>query len=510
MIACPNCGFSTDADPHLGDLDAANTDPRQQLADLDSEIARVTALLRQLRQKRTPLKREINAHSTVLRLPPEILSEIFVTYLATNGVDFVHQSWMRLTITNSPLLFGRVCRAWREIAWSTPSLWCSMRLPNLQKKKLDFVLVDGWLKRSGSLPLSICAALPSDNSSPIIVAIMDVIAKYSERWQNVHFELPLHCYDVLKRVKSRLPILHYIGIEKEPWAEVALHLDMFSVAPLLRHLYMRGINLYDFDLPTDQVTKLTLECDFVNEFLYLLRYSPQVVHCLVVGISIPSPRDQLHHALASKLENLEISFDQDYNGPISDILDALTLPAVRAFSCIAVEIDFPHLSFISLISRSSCSLQSLCLESCKTSDSEFVDCLRAIPSLQKLLLTEVTLTHEILRLLTPCYISDANPSQDLLPNLTTFEFMGPVDTFKLDMNVLLNWLRSRRVNGRSMLSNNERSHLAQLQSVKFNAVDSEAPDAYALAQLQHLVNDGMEIVLETSAGKLSRPSFSVP
>jgi hypothetical protein len=340
---------------------------------------------------------------------------------------------------------------------------------------------------------------------------MDVIAMYSERWQIVHFELPLFCYDILKCVKSRLPILQHISIDKEFWtdsevdSEVALHLEMFSVAPLLRRLDMRGIDLYDFDLPTDQVTKLTLECDYVSEFLDMLRDSPLAINCLCGGLSIPNPSDQLHHARASQLDTLQLGFELDYDGSISDVFDALTLPVLRELSCYASEHDFPHSSFISLISRSSCSLQSLCLESWKTSDSQFVECLGAMPSLQKLFLTEVTITNETLRLLDAYHPPDGNRSNCSLPNLIVFEFRGPVDDFKLDPTVLVSFMRSRRFHAESMPSDNGQSHIARIQSVKFESVDSAVPDDNILAYLQYLVYDGMEIILDTSAGKFNRP-----
>ena len=109
-----NSGFS----------DKTDADPRQQLADLESEIKCVEVLPRQLEQRRIPLKREINrCYTPILQFPPEITCEIFIRYLAA------HSSWHGTRAKFlSPLLLGKVCHSWRQLAWSTPVLWSSIRL----------------------------------------------------------------------------------------------------------------------------------------------------------------------------------------------------------------------------------------------------------------------------------------------------------------------------------------------------------------------------------------------
>ncbi|KAJ7129240.1 hypothetical protein C8R44DRAFT_533755, partial [Mycena epipterygia] len=53
----------------------------------------------------------------VLTIPLEITAEIFVHCLPTTRRSDV------LNPEEAPLLLTHVCRAWREIAISTPSLW---------------------------------------------------------------------------------------------------------------------------------------------------------------------------------------------------------------------------------------------------------------------------------------------------------------------------------------------------------------------------------------------------
>lgn len=52
-----------------------------------------------------------------------------------------------------PLTLGAICRAWRQIAWSTPTLWTFMCLKISHVKQLSPTtkLVEIWISRSGRL-----------------------------------------------------------------------------------------------------------------------------------------------------------------------------------------------------------------------------------------------------------------------------------------------------------------------------------------------------------------------
>jgi hypothetical protein len=171
-------------------------DPWQQLAALESEIMNVDVLPRELVLKLIHLKRNINACSSpVLQLPPEITSEIFFAYISDNVRDAVDTWQLQF---RSPLIFGTVCSSWRELAWSTPGLWSSLKLDLTMKA--DSTLVDQWLLRSGTTTLlSMHASFyePYNIPNPHVMAIMDVIARYSERWSHIAFELPQFCYERL-------------------------------------------------------------------------------------------------------------------------------------------------------------------------------------------------------------------------------------------------------------------------------------------------------------------------
>ncbi|KAE9397574.1 hypothetical protein BT96DRAFT_776309, partial [Gymnopus androsaceus JB14] len=104
-------------------LEALLAEPQLQLAQLESEIARVQALLESLFRKRNSVKEYIKAHralmSPIRRLPAETLSEILVHCLP--GDRYAVRD-----IAEAPLLFTGVSREWRRTAVSTPALWKSL------------------------------------------------------------------------------------------------------------------------------------------------------------------------------------------------------------------------------------------------------------------------------------------------------------------------------------------------------------------------------------------------
>jgi hypothetical protein len=109
-------------------------DPWDELAELD-------ALSERLRLKHYDLKRNINQfHSPIVRqLPPDVTSTIF-EFCLPNFAD--HQlSFYTKEDLSIPLSLGAICSYWREIAWSTPSLWSSLVVRVPSKKRFTY---DHW------------------------------------------------------------------------------------------------------------------------------------------------------------------------------------------------------------------------------------------------------------------------------------------------------------------------------------------------------------------------------
>jgi hypothetical protein len=85
----------------------------------------------------------------VQRLPPEILSEIFLTCLAVVPSCKERAFPQR----KEALLCGQVCRYWRNVSMSTSRLWSALSIELRHRREMDSAMT--WPPCSGGAPLSI-------------------------------------------------------------------------------------------------------------------------------------------------------------------------------------------------------------------------------------------------------------------------------------------------------------------------------------------------------------------
>ncbi|KAF8880849.1 hypothetical protein BD779DRAFT_1675702 [Infundibulicybe gibba] len=81
-----------------------------------------------------------NFLTPVMRLPPEILSRIFVFHAQ------IESSWLNAALTST-----RVCKRWQEIGWACPELWSHINYRDCRSA----AWMAGMIKRSCTLPLSL-------------------------------------------------------------------------------------------------------------------------------------------------------------------------------------------------------------------------------------------------------------------------------------------------------------------------------------------------------------------
>ncbi|KAK0436235.1 hypothetical protein EV421DRAFT_1716074, partial [Armillaria borealis] len=104
-------------------LESAIGKGQECLDGLEERIAQAWATLEVLFDERRRVKRTIESYRTIvrpiLRVPEDIIREVFLTCLAISGnvVDTL-SGWQF-----APLVLSQVCRDWRRIALSTSRLW---------------------------------------------------------------------------------------------------------------------------------------------------------------------------------------------------------------------------------------------------------------------------------------------------------------------------------------------------------------------------------------------------
>ncbi|KAJ7633180.1 hypothetical protein FB45DRAFT_1027281 [Roridomyces roridus] len=190
----------------------------------------------------------------VLTLPTEITSEIFIQFLPP------YPARPSLFGKRSPSFLLRICRTWR-----------------------DRHLLEAWLQRSGSLPLSIAVQSEYAVDSRLITPVMDAILSHAPRWQEMDICLP---FDKLRPLTGPMPLLRSLKL-----GPTELLSGSFSSEPPVA-LFMQAPNLEDVTLsedfspffiilPWSQITTLTAS-PYVDEAVEMLRQTPRLVHCTLM------------------------------------------------------------------------------------------------------------------------------------------------------------------------------------------------------------------------------------
>ncbi|EKM77641.1 hypothetical protein AGABI1DRAFT_61772, partial [Agaricus bisporus var. burnettii JB137-S8] len=95
-------------------------EPYQRLKDISGEIGDIESQLERLLKEKGDLDDQLKAHKALLsparRLSPNVIQKIFLYCLPSE-----HNPVM--SSREAPLLLGRICSQWRDIALATPQLW---------------------------------------------------------------------------------------------------------------------------------------------------------------------------------------------------------------------------------------------------------------------------------------------------------------------------------------------------------------------------------------------------
>lgn len=257
------------------------------LSDVDQAL-RIETRLRQLEVERSNLLRQLNDfRATTRAIPPEILSEIFV-------------------LTAAPLRIGAVCSLWREISWSTPELWTTIRCgPTGHDRKIItnncLYLLRLFFKNSGQLKVAVELNMDQwdmPQTSETIRELLTIVTKKERHriktltlkssdtwdarlWKAVYPFFYTTCFPNLEN-------LHLLGGGVCP-----LHEQVFKNAPRLRELSLSGA--HDLRLPRDQpfwnqITVLRLQKTMAMYCFGLLQFHPLGLEVFECVDPTPEPR----------------------------------------------------------------------------------------------------------------------------------------------------------------------------------------------------------------------------
>lgn len=462
----------------------STNDLQRELEDLDLHISQVEALLRQLRGKAMELKETITHRSSpVLRLPPEVLADIFEACLP-------EITWPKdgPTVPNAtmPLVFGKVCRMWRDVAWSTPKLWSGISLLLENSTPTDCELLQEWLSRSGHSPLSIHLQFDRDGATAgdATRSILRIIADTCERWRDIYFAFPASFYQHFNIIRGHLPLLTNLSLALRILDVRERNFQHFSTVPQLRHVEIYGYNRELMNIPLDQVTKLSFSVVEAAHCMETLKGFPYLSHCTFKYMYMGRDGSPFP-ALVSEVKYLE--FVVNNMDLLSMFLDSLVLPVVQELRIDMRRGQLPHSSLVSLVSRSGCSLQRLSLAMCSCKAAELQALFSAIPSLIEIEVNNCVVSGgTVLQLLE----LSKDISAIMLPNLQALKLVDQDGTGFSDLASMA-LSRSRRAT-----SDDGRNKVAQLSSLAvtwITTVPQANADGLAFAQLQQFIAEGMEI-----------------
>lgn len=430
MHQCTSCGSTIAGDAFIPPTLPSNDENAIQalllnmdsdLSDFDTEIDRVQAVLDDLQRKRQLLKNACHQYraflSPIRNLPPEILSEIFILNIAGNwrGKEFLYR--------RAVMLPGSVCRYWRSVALSTGRLWSSISLSLWQDTvDAELDLTRTWLARSNGSPLQLSLLLPGtpDRVDSIdqscIQVIVDNLIEHSELWQHVAIRLPCDIFMKIYFATNRFPRLRSLSIEGTPYMSLAT--DVFEFTPQLTSV-ITNLNLCQSRIPWTQLTFIRLSEELtIDECYQVLHMAPGLVECHLqaYGVALDSSHTMVHRDHLQILTIHSICW-------AGALLDLLSLPVLRSFHYHQFHSSaWDHTQFMSFLSRSSCSLETLSLRLLhyRMPDNDLIDYLRLMPSLRYLQLKErsgTAVTNKLLALLTLPQSISGEQGDYLVPEL---------------------------------------------------------------------------------------------
>ncbi|KAJ7477659.1 hypothetical protein FB451DRAFT_191928 [Mycena latifolia] len=175
----------------------------QCISDLDAAIyrARSGEVLDVLAQQRENIVQQVRQHSNAIRcirrLPPEIVSRFLAPYLLSTAPDVFNEP---------PWHLGHICQYWRDVALTTPSLWCDVLIDDPQVYPVE--KLQTLLARSSNSPLKVGFWASSGATE-----LLRILAGTAPRWVNVTVFVNPVDWASLAHLRGSLPVLRYLHLK---------------------------------------------------------------------------------------------------------------------------------------------------------------------------------------------------------------------------------------------------------------------------------------------------------
>ncbi|PPQ78066.1 hypothetical protein CVT26_015468 [Gymnopilus dilepis] len=324
------------------DFKEANFDAGQ----LDTDLHR-------LQTQRAFFCRLRNQHSPAVRLPTQILANIFLHFCeADNSNDPMV----------SPLVLGKVCHAWRLTAWNLPEIWSTVNCCLSKRRYLSqVILLEEWLGRSSQELLSLSIKFRDEEewcSSQVDIRIFEVLLMHCNRWKHLCLIVPLNWHEKLGDVEGKVPNLVELSLRPLNFDFVIEPLTGFSNAPKLHKLHASNYYLQNLNFPWARLTSGVFGGSSMDEALEVIRRCPNLTMCHFDNLMGMEATYSDSLVTNHKIQSLKISMNSSARCGI--FLISLTLPRLQSLTLSIPEGHPPPLFAIEgLLDRSRCRLKVL-------------------------------------------------------------------------------------------------------------------------------------------------------
>ncbi|KAJ7740264.1 hypothetical protein DFH07DRAFT_751754 [Mycena maculata] len=322
----------------------------------------------------------------VLTLPPEVVSEIFENFLPT------YPRRPALLGIFSPLFLCRICRQWRQIAISTPTLWraVSMELQEAEPQETEKIawklrLLTTWLSRSGQCPLSLYLYSRVEPGSPltpypILSQFLDALVLHCKRWEHVELVMPVEHLHVIRG--RDMPLLRDLTFGPSAFRPgYKPPLTLFDRAPQLTNVVLtESFVPASLCLPWAQLTHLEAHCLYEDECAQILTYATNLVDCT---FAVCDGAEEVPDCAVPVLPYLQrfilLHIAETWDISLARMLGNVRLPALRTLQVSELFLEPDPLSSLkTLIARSQCTLDELHIDDASLSESVYREAFQSI------------------------------------------------------------------------------------------------------------------------------------
>lgn len=276
---------------------------------------------------------------------PDVYHEVrhyrdMATYESDHGTD----ERDRRVVPLSPWMLAQICRSWRSVVLSSPSIWRYVSV-DLGLQRRNTLLLAKELKFAGNSLLSLKLSSFEDNADAR--TSIDLIAAHSERWEEVELCVPASLLQYLREVTGApfLSCLKRLTIAISQPSLPVPEIDAFANAPQLKtfsSLIRRpqehaSIPLERLTLPWSQLTDCAMNLIAVDH-LSLLQKLRQVTEYKMTII------DDDHVSLAGSTL-IELPFLRSLHIAATEpsqytILYCIAAPLLKVFTAVYLRADY--------------------------------------------------------------------------------------------------------------------------------------------------------------------------